>query len=106
MSTRRTPVPVAVRDGSTVANITRRGGPIENPLLGDYGVSLDLLLGGNFILDDVPWMRKRPILDLINGLRQLGANANCVSDTGCRPVAIKGQRYNDKECILMAVEGI
>jgi 5-enolpyruvylshikimate-3-phosphate synthase len=72
---------VAVRDGLTVATATRQGGPIDNHLLGDYGVSLDLLLGnagtamgsGNFILDDVPRMRKRPISDLINGLRQLGA---------------------------------
>jgi len=96
------------RDGLTVATVTGRGGPIDAPLqLGDD--SLELFLGnagtamrplaaalcmgnGNFILDGVPRMRERPISDLIDGLRQLGANVNCVSDTGCPPVTIQGAR--------------
>lgn len=96
------------RDGLTVATVTGRGGPIDAPLqLGDD--SLELFLGnagtamrplaaalcmgnGNFILDGVPRMRERPISDLIDGLRQLGANVNCVCDTGCPPVTIQGAR--------------
>ena len=96
------------RDGLTVATVTGRGGPIDAPLrLGDD--SLELFLGnagtamrplaaalcmgnGNFILDGVPRMRERPISDLIDGLRQLGADVNCVSDTGCPPVTIQGAR--------------
>lgn len=95
------------RDGSTVATVTGRAGPIDSPLKGDD--SLELFLGnagtamrplaaalcmgsGNFILDGVPRMRERPISDLIDGLRQLGANVHCVSDTGCPPVTIKGAR--------------
>ena len=103
------------RDGSTVATVIGRGGPIDTPLLPSSGgrdndnSPLELFLGnagtamrplaaalsmgnGNFILDGVPRMRERPISDLIDGLRQLGANVNCVSDTGCPPVTIQGQR--------------
>jgi 3-phosphoshikimate 1-carboxyvinyltransferase len=34
-------------------------------------------------------MRERPIADLVDGLRQLGADVNCVESTGCPPVTIK-----------------
>ncbi len=46
-------------------------------------------VGGDYILDGVPRMRERPIADLINALRQLGAAAEA-SSTGCPPVRIKG----------------
>lgn len=42
---------------------------------------------GKFVLDGTPRMRERPIADLIDALRQLGANVDC-SDTGCPPVRI------------------
>ena len=43
---------------------------------------------GKFVLDGVPRMRERPIADLIDGLKQLGADVNCVAETGCPPVTI------------------
>lgn len=46
---------------------------------------------GRFVLDGTPRMRERPISDLIDGLRQLGAEVTC-SDTGCPPVVINTNR--------------
>lgn len=43
---------------------------------------------GTYVLDGVPRMRERPIVDLIDGLQQLGANVEC-SETGCPPVTIR-----------------
>lgn len=43
---------------------------------------------GTYVLDGVPRMRERPIVDLIDGLAQLGADVEC-SDTGCPPVTIR-----------------
>lgn len=42
---------------------------------------------GSYVLDGTPRMRERPIIDLVDGLRQLGADVRC-SDTGCPPVVI------------------
>ncbi|XP_026421585.1 3-phosphoshikimate 1-carboxyvinyltransferase 2-like [Papaver somniferum] len=46
--------------------------------------------GGNgcYILDGVPRMRERPIMDLVVGLKQLGADADCTMGTDCPPVRI------------------
>jgi 3-phosphoshikimate 1-carboxyvinyltransferase len=41
-----------------------------------------------YVLDGVARMRERPIADLVDGLRQLGANVSCVEETGCPPVTI------------------
>jgi 3-phosphoshikimate 1-carboxyvinyltransferase len=46
---------------------------------------------GTYVLDGVPRMRERPIVDLIDGLRQLGANVEC-SDSGCPPVTIRNTK--------------
>lgn len=43
---------------------------------------------GTYVLDGVPRMRERPIVDLIDGLKQLGADVEC-SETGCPPVTIR-----------------
>ena len=43
---------------------------------------------GKFVLDGVPRMRERPIADLVDGLKQLGADVTCVEETGCPPVTI------------------
>lgn len=45
---------------------------------------------GKYILDGTPRMRERPIADLIDALRQLGADVDC-SDTGCPPVTIHNE---------------
>lgn len=42
---------------------------------------------GSFVLDGTPRMRERPIADLVDALRQLGAHVTC-SETGCPPVRI------------------
>ena len=46
---------------------------------------------GKFVLDGVPRMRERPIVDLIDGLRQLGANLRCINGNGCPPVEVKAK---------------
>ena len=46
---------------------------------------------GAFTLDGVPRMRERPIQDLVDGLRQLGVDADCPLGTGCPPVAINAR---------------
>lgn len=43
---------------------------------------------GTYVLDGVPRMRERPIQDLVDGLKQLGVNAECTLGTGCPPVEI------------------
>ncbi|XBI76107.1 hypothetical protein VPH35_069380 [Triticum aestivum] len=49
--------------------------------------------GGNatYVLDGVPRMRERPIGDLVVGLQQLGADADCFLGTNCPPVRINGK---------------
>ena len=43
---------------------------------------------GTFILDGVERMRERPIEDLVDGLKQLGVDAECTMGTGCPPVKV------------------
>jgi 3-phosphoshikimate 1-carboxyvinyltransferase len=43
---------------------------------------------GTFVLDGTPRMRERPISDLVDGLRQLGVDAECTAGTGCPPVRV------------------
>jgi len=95
-------VPVE-RDPSdpTTVTVTGQGGPINAPsdevcelFLGNAGTAMRplaaaLCMGeGKFVLDGVPRMRERPIADLIDGLKQLGADVTCVEETGCPPVTI------------------
>lgn len=44
---------------------------------------------GEFVLDGVARMRERPIADLVDGLAQLGVDAECTSGTGCPPVRVR-----------------
>ncbi|KAL3337803.1 hypothetical protein AABB24_030105 [Solanum stoloniferum] len=46
--------------------------------------------GGNsrYVLDGVPRMRERPIGDLVDGLKQLGAEVDCFLGSKCPPVRI------------------
>ena len=63
-------------------------------MLGNAGTAIRPLtaamtLGhGRFVLDGVARMRERPIIDLIEGLTQLGANLRCVNGTDCPPVEV------------------
>ncbi|KAK3195020.1 hypothetical protein Dsin_026330 [Dipteronia sinensis] len=45
----------------------------------------------SYVLDGVPRMRERPIGDLVTGLKQLGADVDCIYGTDCPPVRIKGK---------------
>ena len=45
----------------------------------------------SYILDGVPRMRERPIGDLVDGLKQLGADADCFLGTKCPPVRVFGK---------------
>eukprot|EP01035_Chromulina_nebulosa_P022470 gene22470-29095_t len=62
--------------------------------LGNAGTAMRPLTGvlcagrGTFNLDGTARMRERPIIDLVDGLKQLGVDISC-SDTGCPPVIIK-----------------
>ncbi|KAK9147919.1 hypothetical protein Scep_006676 [Stephania cephalantha] len=49
--------------------------------------------GGNsrYVLDGVPRMRERPIGDLVAGLKQLGAEADCFLGTDCPPVRVNAK---------------
>lgn len=46
---------------------------------------------GKFVLDGVARMRERPIQDLVDGLVQLGVDAQCTLGTGCPPVEVNAQ---------------
>ena len=51
----------------------------------------DVVSPGGVVLDGVARMRERPIGDLVDGLRQLGADVDLTGegDPGCPPVIIK-----------------
>ena len=99
-------VPVEKHSADSVT-VTGQAGPINSPLSGDDEVC-ELFLGnagtamrplaaalcmgeGKFVLDGVPRMRERPIADLVDGLKQLGADVSCVEETGCPPVTINAK---------------
>jgi 3-phosphoshikimate 1-carboxyvinyltransferase len=46
---------------------------------------------GRYRLDGVPRMRERPVEDLLDALRQLGADARSERDNGCPPVVVEGE---------------
>ena len=91
------------RHSAESVTVTGQNGPINSPIgeelcelfLGNAGTAMRplaaaLCMGkGNFVLDGVPRMRERPIADLVDGLKQLGADVSCVEETGCPPVTIK-----------------
>lgn len=97
-------VPVEVNAADSVT-IKGQAGPINSPnpaeicelFLGNAGTAMRplaaaLCMGqGIFVLDGVARMRERPIADLIDGLRQLGAEVSCVEATGCPPVTINAK---------------
>ena len=65
-------------------------------LLGNSGTTVRFLtalvaLGhGVYRLDGTPRMRQRPIQDLLDALRQLGADAVSEAGSGCPPVLVRG----------------
>lgn len=102
----KVPVERDPNDKTTVI-VNGQGGPINAPsdevcelFLGNAGTAMRplaaaLCMGkGKFVLDGVPRMRERPIADLIDGLKQLGADVSCVKETGCPPVTINAKGLN------------
>jgi len=102
----KVPVERDPNDKTTVI-VTGQNGPINAPsdevcelFLGNAGTAMRplaaaLCMGkGKFVLDGVPRMRERPIADLIDGLKQLGADVSCVEETGCPPVTINANGLN------------
>jgi 3-phosphoshikimate 1-carboxyvinyltransferase len=96
-------IPVT-RHSTDSVTVTGQAGPIRAPsaavcelFLGNAGTAMRplaaaLCMGtGTFVLDGVPRMRERPIADLIDGLQQLGADVECVMETGCPPVTIRAR---------------
>jgi len=94
-------------DDATTVTVQGQNGPIDSPLLSNDDIC-ELFLGnagtamrplaaalcmgkGKFVLDGVPRMRERPIADLVDGLKQLGADVSCVEETGCPPVTINAK---------------
>ena len=63
-------------------------------MLGNAGTAIRpltaaLTIGkGRFVLDGVQRMRERPIIDLVNGLKQLGAEVSCINGTDSPPVEV------------------
>lgn len=106
-------VPVEKHSTESVT-VTGQAGPINSPepenllnlFLGNAGTAMRplaaaLCMGnGKFELDGVPRMRERPIADLIDGLKQLGADVSCVESTGCPPVTINANGLNGGEASI------
>ena len=86
---------VVVGNGGAINNNKPADQP-ETLNLGNAGTAMRPLAGvlcagkGNFVLDGTPRMRERPIIDLVEGLQQLGLKVSC-SATGCPPVAIEAK---------------
>lgn len=101
-------VPVErTENDKTKVTLTGQDGPMNAPddktcelFLGNAGTAMRplaaaLCMGkGDFVLDGVPRMRERPIADLVDGLKQLGADVSCVDETGCPPVTIHADGIN------------
>ncbi len=68
-----------------------------NFFVGNAGTTMRFLtsylsLGnGNFLLDGDERMRERPIIDLVNALKDLGVDVKCKFDNGCPPVEINAK---------------
>jgi 3-phosphoshikimate 1-carboxyvinyltransferase len=96
---RRLGIPIEAQDAGTRLVVSGCGGKIPVPsaelFVGNSGTTIRFLtamaaLGhGTFRLDGVPRMRQRPIGDLADALRQLGADVACESPGGCPPVVVR-----------------
>lgn len=66
-----------------------------NLFLGNAGTAMRSLTAavaigeGQFVLDGIPRMRERPIIDLVEGLTQLGIEIRCTESPDCPPVEVQ-----------------
>jgi 3-phosphoshikimate 1-carboxyvinyltransferase len=71
---------------------------VEPLFLGNSGTSMRLLaavtaLGnGSYMLSGTDRMCRRPIQDLVDGLKQAGASVRCLNRDGCPPIEVSGTR--------------
>ncbi len=63
------------------------------------------LMRGHYKLSGVPRMHERPIADLVDALRQLGANITYLSNPGFPPLEISPISLLNDETILVTVKG-
>ena len=61
---------------------------------------LSALGRGEYTLDGTPRMRRRPIGDLLEGLRALGVNVRSLRDDGCPPVIVRADGLEGGTCEL------
>jgi len=73
----RIPAPVARVDAGDAGTVAR------------FLTAVAALGFGEYVVDGSPRMRRRPIADLVEALRQLGADA--VAPTGCPPVTVRAR---------------
>jgi 3-phosphoshikimate 1-carboxyvinyltransferase len=96
---RRLGIPVESLDQGTLLVVQGRGGLIPatqaDLFVGNSGTTIRFLtamvaLGnGVYRLDGIERMRQRPIGDLAEALKQLGAAVTCESSGGCPPVVVR-----------------
>ncbi len=94
------PAEVAGPDAAPVIEIDGRGGAIPATsatlLVGNAGTAMRFLTAvlaagrGSYLIDGDARMRQRPIEDLLEALRSLGAAAETVHGDGCPPVRVGG----------------
>jgi 3-phosphoshikimate 1-carboxyvinyltransferase len=94
-------IPVEERQDANKFIVHGKGGAIPtrqaNLFVGNAGTAMRFLtamltLGsGVYEIDGVARMRQRPIQDLLDGLKQLGADAVSKNNDGCPPVVIRGK---------------
>lgn len=65
-----------------------------------FALALLTVLPGKFVLDGSARMRERPMGELIDALRQLGAKIRERGETGCLPLAIDGASLRGGSCTL------
>lgn len=100
MAAALTQLGIEIDDDAAASRMTVRGRRGTWPIatadlfVGNAGTAMRFLaaalcLGhGRYRVDGTARMRERPIQDLVDGLRALGAQITCERDSGCPPVAI------------------
>lgn len=68
-------------------------------------VAVLALMNGSYRLSGVARMHERPIADLVDALRQLGANITYLGDQGFPPLTIKPAEINSAKSLTLTVKG-
>lgn len=105
-------IPVRGDEPNAVYEVEGTGGRISpkeaDLFVGNSGTTARFLtaflaLGhGRYRLDGIPRMRRRPIEDLLDALRQLGVDARAEHDDGCPPVIVQANGLTGGRTTLRA----